>query len=342
VVVLAALVAAGVSALVVNLMRRDVLQPVARGPLPQVGQANGPQAAAQRAADSVVRIQTMSSPTPSPAPPPASLAGGTGSIVDSRGYILTADSVVSGAAGLTVAIPGRKSQPARVIGSDPEYGLTLLKVDAGNLKALQVFGGTTLETGSGVAVMAAAPWFQMAVGAVATAHSTTTTDDPANPGSSRVLNDVAALDVAPRDGQLGAPILDGAGRLIGVVIAAGPQVYGADMADAQPSVQQLIDSGHVSHPWLGFNYRQLGAPEAADRGVPAGVEVVAVPAGSAAARAGVASGDIVVSANGTNLDPTHPLSRLLRGMAVGQSVSLSVKTPSTRKSVSVTVALLSP
>ena len=185
-------------------------------------------------------------------------------------------------------------------------------------------------------------WFQMAVGAVATAHSTTTTDDPANPGSSRVLNDVAALDVAPRDGQLGAPILDGAGRLIGVVIAAGPQVYGADMADAQPSVQQLIDSGHVSHPWLGFNYRQLGAPEAADRGVPAGVEVVAVPAGSAAARAGVASGDIVVSANGTNLDPTHPLSRLLRGMAVGQTVSLSVKTPSTRKSVSVTVALLSP
>ena len=126
VVVLAALVAAGVSALVVNLMRRDVLQPVARGPLPQVGQANGPQAAAQRAADSVVRVQTMSSPTPSPAPPPASLAGGTGSIVDSRGYILTADSVVSGAAGLTVAIPGRKSQPARVIGSGRTGGRRLL------------------------------------------------------------------------------------------------------------------------------------------------------------------------------------------------------------------------
>lgn len=339
---LAALVAAGVSAAVVNLMRRDGLQPVARGPLPQAGQANGPQAAAQRAVDSVVRIQTVSSPSPATGLVPATPPGGSGAIVDSRGYILTADSVVAGAAGLTVAIPGGKTHPARVIGSDPEWGLALLKVDAGNLKALQVFGGSTLETGSGVAVMAAPPWFQMAVGAVATAHTTTTIDDPANPGSNRILNDVAALDVAQRDGQLGAPILDGAGRLIGVVISAGQQVYGTDMADAQPSVQQLIDSGHVSHPWLGFGYQQLSAFEAADRGVPAGVEVVTVPAGSAAAQAGITPGEIVVSANGTNLDPTHPLSRLLRGMAVGQSVSLSVKTPSTRKSISVAVALLSP
>jgi S1-C subfamily serine protease len=342
VVVLAAVVAAAVSVVVVNLMRRDTLQPVARGPLPQAGQANGPQAAAQRAVDSVVRIQTGLSPSPSPALLPSSPPGGTGAIVDSRGYILTAQSLVAGASALTVAVPGGKTLPARVIGSDPEWGLTLLKVDAGNLKPLQVFGGTTLETGSGVAVMAAPPWFQMAVGAVATAHTTTAIDDPANPGNNRVLNDVAALDVAPRDGQLGAPILDGAGRLVGVVISAGQQVYGSDMADAQPSVQQLIDSGHVSQPWLGFDYRQLAASEAADHGVPAGVEVVSVPPGSAAGQAGVTPGQIVVSANGTNLDPTHPLSRLLRGMALGQSVSLSVKTASTRKSISLLVALLSP
>jgi S1-C subfamily serine protease len=341
-VVLAALVAAGVSVAVVNLMRRDTVQPVARGQLPQGGQANGPQAAAQRAADSVVRIQTGPSPSPATGQVPASPPGGSGAIVDSRGYILTAQAVVAGAAGLIVSIPGGKAQSARVIGSDPEWGLTLLKVDASNLKALQVFGGSTMETGSGVAVMAAPPWFQMAVGAVATAHTTTNIDDPANPGGNRALNDVVALDVAPRDGQLGAPILDGGGRLIGMVIAAGPQVYGIDMADAQPSVQQLIDNGHVSHPWLGFEYRQLAGPEAADRGVPAGVEVLTVQPGSAAAQAGVTPGEIVVSANGTNLDATHPLSRLLRGMAVGQSVSLSVKTPSARKSISLTVALLSP
>jgi S1-C subfamily serine protease len=232
--------------------------------------------------------------------------------------------------------------PALVAGTDPAEGLALLKVVATNLKPLQLFGGTPLETGSGVAVMAAPPGFQMAVGAVATAHTTTSVVDPAQPGHQVVLNDVAALDVAQREGQLGAPILDGAGRLIGLVVSAGPQVYGVDMADAQPSVQQLIDTGHVSFPWLGFDYRQLTASEASGHGVAAGVEVLAVAAGGAAAPAGISIGDIVVSANGTNLDPAHPLIRILRGMAVRQSVALSVKTPSTTKRVSVPLALLSP
>jgi S1-C subfamily serine protease len=343
VIAVSALVAAAVSFGVVYLLRQNAVQPVVRGPLPQVGQADGPQTAAQRAADSVVRVETGPAPSASPGQSPAPAAtGGSGAIVDNRGYILTATSVVGGAAAVSIALPGGKSQAARVVGSDPQSGLTMLKVDAANLKALQVSGGTPLETGSGIAVMAAPPGFQMAVGVVATAHTTVAIDDPAHPGQKRVINDVAALDVASRDGQLGAAILDGAGRLVGMVVAAGPQVYGADMADAQPAVQQLIDSGHVSYPSLGFDYRQLASTEAADRGVPAGVEVLAVIPGSTAEQVGLTTGDIVTSANGTNLDPTHPLGRLLRGMSVRQVVSLSVKTAAGTRSMSVAVALVSP
>jgi putative serine protease PepD len=220
--------------------------------------------------------------------------------------------------------------------------LALLKVEAGNLKPLQVFAGNPLETGSGVAVMAAPPGFQLAVGAVATAHTTTMVSEPAQPGRQVVLNDVAALEVASRDGQLGAPVLDGAGRLIALVVSAGSQTYAVDMADAQQSVQQLIDTGHVSSPSLGFEYRQLTASEASGRGVTAGVEVLAVTSGGAAAQAGVAVGDIVLSANATTLDPAHPLIRILRGLAVRQSVALLVKTATTTRPVSVPLALVSP
>jgi S1-C subfamily serine protease len=345
VILVAALVAAAVSLGAVYLLRQNVVQPVVRGPLPQVGQADGPQTAAQRAADSVVRVETASattatSATPSPSPPAP--GGGSGAIVDSRGYILTATSVVGGAAAVSVALPGGKTQPARVVGSDPQSGLTMLRVDVTNLKALQVSGGTPLETGSGIAVMASPPGFQMAVGVVATAHTTVAIDDPAHPGQQLVVNDVAALDVASRDGQLGAPILDGGGRLVGMVIAAGAQAYGTDMADAQPGVQQLIDSGHVSYPSLGFDYRQLSTTEAADRGVPAGVDVLAVAPGSSAEQVGLSPGDIVISANGTNLDPAHPLVRQLRAMSVRQAVTLSVRTRPVTRSVSVNVALVSP
>jgi S1-C subfamily serine protease len=342
VIVVAALVSAVVSFAVVNLLRQSAVQPVVRGPLPQVGQADGPQTAAQRAVDSVVRVETGPAPTATPGEAPPTPSGGSGAIVDGRGYVLTATSVVGGAATVSVAVPGGKTQPARVVGSDPLSGLTILKIDASNLKSLQVSGGTPLETGSGIAVMAAPPGFQMAVGVVATAHTTVAIDDPAHPGKKRVINDVAALDVATREGQLGAPILDGAGRLVGMVAVAGAQAYGVDMADAQPAVQQLIDSGHVSYPSLGFEYRQLSTTGAADRGVPAGVEVLTVTPGSSAEQVGLVSGDIVISASGTNLDPAHPLGRLLRGMSVRQAVTLSVRTPSATRSLSVTVALVSP
>jgi S1-C subfamily serine protease len=341
ILLLAAAVAAAVSYAVVNLQRRDTTSTVTRGPLPQVGQAEGPQTAAQRAADSVVWIETGAAPTPTAGRAAGPGPGGTGAIVGARGYVLTAETVVSGAAGLSVVLASGKTMPALVVGTDPAEGLALLKVEATNLKPLQVFGGTPLETGSGVAVMAAPPGFQMGVGAVATAHTTTTVVDAARPGHQVVLNDVAALDVAQREGQLGAPILDGAGRLIGLVVSAGPQAYGVDMADAQPSVQQLIDTGHVSFPSLGFDYRQLTASEASGHDVAAGVEVLAVAAGGAAAQAGIAVGDVVVSANGTNLDPAHPLIRILRGVSVRQSVALSVKTPSTTKRVTVPLALVS-
>lgn len=339
---LAVVVAAGVSYAVTALLRRDTTPTVSRGPIAQPGQPDGPQTAAQRATDSVVRILTGPASSPSAGPSPAAAAGGTGTVVDARGFVLTAETLVAGAASISVVLPSGRTVPALVAGTDPEEGLALLKVEAGGLHALQFTGGSAMETGSGVAVMAAPPGFQMAVGAVAAAHNSINVADPATPGRGRVLNDAVALDVTIRDGQLGAPILDGAGRLIGVVVTSSPQLFGVDMIDAQPSVQQLIDSGHVSFPSLGFEYRQLTAAEAAARGVATGVQVVAVIAGSSAAEAGIAVDDVVVSANATNLDPTHPLIRILRGLSVRQTVALSVKTAGGTRAVSVPLALVSP
>ena len=341
---LVVVVAAGVSYGVSVLMRRDTTPTVSRGPIAQPGQADGPQTAAQRAADSVVRILTgpIGTPTAGPSPSPTSTASGTGTVVDARGFVLTAETLVAGAASISVVLPSGRTVPALVAGTDAEEGLALLKVEAGSLHALQFTGGAAMETGSGVAVMAAPPGFQMSVGAVAAAHNTINIADPATPGRDRVLNDAVALDVSVRDGQLGAPILDGAGRLVGVVVASAPQVFGVDMTDAQTSVQQLIESGHVSFPSLGFEYRQLTAAEAAGRGVAAGVEVLTVAASSPAAGAGLSAGDVVVSASGTNLDPSHPLIRILRGLSVRQSVALSVKSAGGTRVFSVPLALVSP
>jgi S1-C subfamily serine protease len=349
----AAVVAAAVTTVV--LLSRPAPDQVGRGPLVQGGAGDSTLAAVQKAEPSVVRIERSvvapASPSSSAArvnPPAGSpspgggVPGGTGVVVDARGYILTSEALVAGAQSLSVAVPGGRTVPARVVGSDPLFALTLLKVDAANLHALSSNGTSALGDGAGIVVLAAPPYPQVAVGAVASAHASAAIADPSDPSQHRVLNDVLSLDVSARDGQLGAPLLDASGRLAGLVVATGIQLYAIDMSQAQSDVQQLVDSGHVSYPTLGFDYQQLSVSEAADRDVPGGVLVIGFPPGTAAAPAGLGIGDVVISAAGTTLDPTHPLQRQLRAMSVRQQVTLVVKSGSARRNISLDVQLVSP
>lgn len=352
IVLVAAVAAAAVTTVV--LLSRPAPDQVGRGPLVQGGAGDSTLAAVQKAEPSVVRIErsavAAASPSSSAAgvsPPPAlssggALPGGTGVVVDAHGYILTSEALVAGAQSLSVAVPGGRTVPARVVGSDPLFALTLLKVDADNLHALSSNGTSALGDGAGIVVLAAPPYAQVAVGAVASAHASVAIPDPSDPSQRRVLNDVLSLDVSARDGQLGAPLLDASGRLAGLVVATGNQLYAIDMSQAQSDVQQLVDSGHVSYPTLGFDYQQLSVSEAADRDVPGGILVIGVPPGTAAAPAGLGIGDVVISASGTTLDPTHPLQRQLRGMSVRQQVPLVVKSGSVRRNISLEIQLVSP
>lgn len=368
IVLIAAVVAAAITTVTLVIRRPDQ---VGRGPIATGGSASGSLAAVQRAQPAVVRVQRgipgapaplasavveparATSPTATPPSTPtfapgasgvtADTAGGTGVVIDARGYVLTAEALVAGADAVSVAVPGGKTVPARVVGSDPDDALTLLKIDALNLRALSLGGAATLDTGSGVVLLAAPGYPQVAVGAVASAHASTLVPDPSSPGHKRPLNDLLQLDVASRDGQLGAPVLDAAGRLSGMVVVGGTQVFAADLTQAQGLVQQLVDTGHTSSPSLGFQFQQLSESDAADLDIRGGVRVVTLD--PRAATQGLAVGDVVVSANGTTLDPAHPLSRILRGMAVKQSVTLVVRPAaggSARRTVTLDVQLVSP
>lgn len=329
VVLVAAVVAAAVGVLVV--LNHQDAGPATPVPLGPSGSDSGSLAAVRRAQPSVVRVERGASPAAS---------GGTGVVIDARGYILTAEAVVAGASTISAAIPGGRTVVATVVGSDPQDALTLLKVDSGGLHPIITTGAPPLVKGAAVVVLAAPPFSHVAVGSVAGIHASVSIADPSEPSHRRPLNDLIALDIGTREGQLGAPVLDGGGRLAGIVVAGGTQAYAVDMTNALPLVQQLVDSGHVSYPSLGFEYQQLSASEAADRGVPGGVLVVSV--GQPATDAGLNTGDVVLSADGTTLDPAHSLSRILRGMSVRQEVALQVNGGAGQHRVTLNVQLLSP
>ena len=117
----------------------------------------------------------------------------------------------------------------------------------------------------------------------------------------------------------------------------------ADTADAQPSISQLEDSGRVSFPSLNFDFQQLSPTDAALKGVSAGVLVLAVTPGSPEDRAGLVPGDVVTAVAGQALDPGHPLQRLLRGLAVHQTVTVAVHpVTGSDRNISMAVELASP
>jgi S1-C subfamily serine protease len=113
--------------------------------------------------------------------------------------------------------------------------------------------------------------------------------------------------------------------MVAMVVDTAGGVWAVAASDAQPALQQLMESGRVSYPSLGFDYQQLSPSQSADRGIAGGALVLAVPAGSAAEQAGITAGDVVTAINGTHLDPAHSLRRLLRDLPAGQAVSVSLK-----------------
>jgi S1-C subfamily serine protease len=337
-VVLVAAVVAGTVSAVAYVLRPPTTPVTGRGLAPEIGAAPGNTGAAARASQSLVRVVTGTLATPAPG---AVTRGGTGVVVDQRGFIVTAEAVVSGASRLAVEQGGGAPIPARLVGSDPTLGLSLLRVDGGaSLRPIDVDTSTTLRPGSGVVLVAAPPAFEVALGGIASVGVSTGIDDPSHPGQKRILNHLVAIDITPRDGQLGGAVVEANGRLLGLVVASGQGALAAPSADVQSSVRQLIDTGHVSYPALGFEYAQLSAPEASDRGVPAGVLVLSVTDGSAAAREGILPGTVVVSVNGTMLDPGHPLRRLLGEVPVHQAVSAVTRTAGTERSLSLPVELV--
>ena len=98
-------------------------------------------------------------------------------------------------------------------------------------------------------------------------------------------------------------MVDGNGRLVGLVVATGGGTWATAYADSGPAVQQLIESGHVTYPGVGITYENLTLGAAADRGWRAGALVLAVTPGSSAERAGVAAGEVVTGVNGTRSTP---------------------------------------
>ncbi|HEY7076767.1 MAG TPA: trypsin-like peptidase domain-containing protein [Solirubrobacteraceae bacterium] len=264
-------------------------------------------------------------------------ATGSGFVIDPKGLIVTNAHVVDGATSITVKLGDGTAQKATLVGKDESTDLALLRIDTHGrtLKALPLADSSNVHVGD--------PTY--AIGNPFGLDRTLTTgvvsalQRQIQAPNNFTIDNVIQTDAALNPGNSGGPLLDAAGRVIGVnsqiesnSSGGGGEAGNVGIGFAVPSntvrrvVDQLEKTGHVSHAWLGVE-----SSDAASGGATVGQVV----SGSPAAKAGVQAGDTITAVDGSKVADAASLGDIVDGHAVGDEVKLTVRRGGSVKTLTV-------
>lgn len=281
------------------------------------------------------------------------VGGGSGFIITSDGLIATNKHVVEDTtATYTVLTNDGKTYDAQVLSRDPINDLALVKINASNLPTLSLGDSSKLEIGQKViAIGNSLGQYQNTVTTgVVSGIGRTITASGTTSGSEQ-LEGVIQTDAAINPGNSGGPLLDIGGSVIGINTAIDSQGqlvgFAIPISDFQKDVESFRKFGQIIKPFLGVRYvlvnqtikneNQLSVDYGAlivSGGTPSSPAVVV---NSAADKAGLKEGDIILEINGTRVDQSHSLAGQLKSFNPGDVVKMKVLSHGQTKDVTVTL-----
>ncbi|PYJ86508.1 MAG: peptidase S1 [Verrucomicrobia bacterium] len=267
---------------------------------------------------------------------------GSGVIVTKDGYILTNNHVVDGADEIKVARDkDKKKFTAKVVGRDPRTDIAVLKIEAKDLPFITFADSDKLEVGDVV----------LALGNPFGIGQSVTMGIVSATGRGDMLiedyEDFIQTDAAINPGNSGGALVDAEGRLVGINTAilsrsGGNQGVGfAVPANLARSVMdQMIEKGKVTRGYLGVLPQDLTAELGKEFNVPdnaSGALIGEVTEKSAAAEAGLKSGDVITELNGTPVKDSRNLRLMVARLAPGDKVAVKVLRDGKEKTFTVTL-----
>jgi len=252
---------------------------------------------------------------------------GSGFIIDPSGYVVTNNHVVDDASGIKVTLPDGKQYDAKVIGTDKQTDLALLKIEAKTtLPAVEWGDSDTLKVGDWV--MAVGNPFGLGGSVTAGIISARSRDIHAGP-----FDDFLQVDAAINQGNSGGPTFDLNGRVIGINTAIASPTGGSVGIGfaipsnlAKPIIEQLKTTGRVERGWLGVQVQAV-TPELASAlglGEPRGALVSDVIPNSPAANAQLKQGDVIIGFDGREVQEMRDLPRIVAETPADKKVELRV------------------
>ena len=264
---------------------------------------------------------------------------GSGFLISSDGYILTNTHVLSGMNSIKVVLNNRREYTARLVGSDTQTDIALLKIDAQGLPTVKIGDPKTLRVGEWVAAIGAPFGFDNSVTAgIVSAKGRSLPNENYTP--------FIQTDVAINPGNSGGPLFNLRGQVVGVnsqIYSQSGGFMGISFAipiDVAMNVaDQLRRNGKVERGRIGVVIQEVNYDLAKSFGLQTanGALISQVTPGGPADKAGLQPGDIVQSVNGENVKASSDLPVLVGMMPPGTQLTLGIWRNGKREEVQVTL-----
>ena len=267
---------------------------------------------------------------------------GSGFVIEPDGYILTNAHVVDGAREINVKFGDKRERSAKVIGVDPLSDIALIKVDAKDLPTVKIGHADTLRVGQWVLAIGSPFGFEQSA-----SQGIVSALGRSLPGDAYIP--FVQTDVPINPGNSGGPLIDLAGRVVGV----NAQIYSSSGGSqgvafaipidmAMQVAAQLKADGKVTRGWLGVGIQELNQELAATFKLkePVGALVAEVEPGSPAAVAGLQPGDVIRRFNGKSIVEAGDLPPQVAATPPGHDAALEVWRNGRSLGIDVTVARL--
>ena len=253
---------------------------------------------------------------------------GSGLIITPDGYVLTNSHVVSGSRRIEVRLQDGRTLEAQVVGDDPHSDLAVVRLLESGLPSAELGDSSRLRVGQLVVAIGNPLGFQATV----TTGVVSALGRSLRAQSGRLIENIIQTDAALNPGNSGGPLVDFRGRVIGIntAVIMGSQgiCFAIPANTAKWVTAQLIRDGRVRRAYLGISGQQV----AVDRQLaveyaltaPTAVRVVEVQPSTAAARAGLAPGDVLVRVGGAAVASPDDLQRALARHAIGEALMVDV------------------
>ena len=267
---------------------------------------------------------------------PKKEATGSGVIISSDGYIVTNNHVVNGADELTVTLNDNREYSARIIGTDPQTDLALIKINGKNLPTLPIGDSDKLKVGEWVLAVGNPYNLSSTVTAgIVSAKARSMGGDGSNGPQ---ISSFIQTDAAINPGNSGGALVNAQGELVGINAMLYSQTgaysgYGFAIPTTIMTkvVEDLKQYGTVQRAVLGIrggdvlNYinAQKEEKKEVDLGTNEGVYVAEVVEGSSAEAAGIKKGDVIVAVDGKKVTKMSELQELLSKKRPGEQVNLT-------------------